>query len=64
MQYSVLQDIKDKKLENEATFRTWKERKDETLRERLRKAKQEEKKKEEEERKQVEKKRDAEKVRI
>lgn len=58
----ITQDERDKRLENEATFRTWKERKDEKLKERIKKAKQEEKQKLEEQLKETEKKQDASKV--
>jgi len=43
LHFIILQELLDKKLENEVTFRTWKERKDEMLREKLRKARAEEK---------------------
>lgn len=52
----------DKKLENEATFRSWKERKDEMLKEKIRQKKKEEKKVGDKEKDELEKKRDAEKV--
>lgn len=56
------QEKTDKKLENEATFRSWKETKDEQLKKAAREKRVSEKKKEEEEKKQIEKKKEAEMV--
>lgn len=57
-----MQAERDKKLENEATFRTWKEQKDEKLLEKLRSGKKKDKKEEDEIQKQQERKQDAAKV--
>ena len=57
-----LQEKIDKKIENEVTFKTWKEQKDETLKNKIRQKKAEEKKAEEKKKEELEKKRDAEMV--
>ena len=56
------QEKNDKRIENEVTFKTWKEQKDEKLKERIRRKKQEEKKQQEEKAKEQEKKEIAAKV--
>ena len=57
------QEKNDKRIENEVTFKTWKEQKDEKLKEIIRRKKQEEKKQQEEKAKEQEKKEIAAKVR-
>lgn len=59
---SFLQEEKDKKLDNEAAFRSWKESKADLLKKQAREKKAAEKKKEEEEKQKIEKKLEADKV--